>query len=88
MFMYLTTDAYERYVATTGEFYDEETGLLAITEAQYKNLKPQNFNIGAADSYSLSRNAHIWPRAQLCDWRKLDSHLFDCRGCLLLLNLI
>jgi saccharopepsin len=60
---YLPTDAYDAYVAATGAVYDNSTGLLEITQAQYDALEPLVFNIGSAGSFVLLPNAQIWPRA-------------------------
>jgi hypothetical protein len=40
---------------------DKKTGLLKNTPAQFAALKPLSFNIGV-HTYTLTRNAHIWPR--------------------------
>ncbi|KAF8470920.1 family A1 protease [Russula ochroleuca] len=57
----LGTDAYNRYVDATGAVYDENTGLLRITPAQYENLQSLFFGIGGR-TYELNANAQIWPR--------------------------
>jgi hypothetical protein len=62
--IYLATDAYNAYVASTGAVYDQDVGLLAITEEQYTALQPLVFNIGTAGSFELPPNGQIWPRAQ------------------------
>lgn len=41
---------------------DQNTGLLRLTPAQFKKLKPLHFSIGRK-TYSLSANGQIWPRA-------------------------
>ena len=46
----------------TGAVYDENTGLLRITPAQYKNIQSLFFDIGGRQ-YELNANAQIWPRA-------------------------
>ena len=46
----------------TGAIYDEQTGFLRITQAQYGNLQSLFFNIGGSQ-YELIANAQIWPRA-------------------------
>jgi cathepsin E len=56
-----TLDAYNRYVDATGAVYDENTGLLRITPAQYENLQSLFFGIGGR-TYELNANAQIWPR--------------------------
>jgi cathepsin E len=45
----------------TGAIYDEQTGFLRITQAQYGNLQSLFFNIGGSQ-YELIANAQIWPR--------------------------
>ena len=46
----------------TGAVYDENTGLLRISPAQYKNIQSLFFDIGGRQ-YELNANAQIWPRA-------------------------
>jgi hypothetical protein len=58
----LATDAFQAYQKATGATLDQTTGLLTITEKQYKNLQSINFNIGGV-TYELTPNAQIWPRA-------------------------
>jgi len=55
-------DAFNAYQAATGGVPDAVTGLLSITLAQFQALKPLDFHIGG-ETYSLSPNAQIWPRA-------------------------
>lgn len=55
-------DAYNNYAEATGAVFDNSTGFLRITQAQYKDLKPLFFEIGGG-SYELNANAQIWPRA-------------------------
>ncbi|TDL16262.1 acid protease, partial [Rickenella mellea] len=47
----------------TGEFLDQTTGLLTITQTQFNNLKSLFFEIGNV-TYELTANAQIWPRSQ------------------------
>jgi cathepsin E len=58
----LATDAFDAYQAATGAVLDKTTGLLTITEQQLDNLDSLYFNI-AGESYELTANAQIWPRA-------------------------
>jgi hypothetical protein len=55
-------DAFSAYQKATGARLDNETGLLTVTEAQFKQLKNLDFKIGG-HVYSLTPNAQIWPRA-------------------------
>ena len=57
-----TLDAYNRYVDHTGAVYDDNTGLLRITEEQYQKLQSLFLDIGG-NTYELIPNAQIWPRA-------------------------
>ncbi|KAG2065449.1 aspartic peptidase A1 [Suillus decipiens] len=60
-FLYLATDAYERYRTATGGILNQANGLLQITLEQYDQLSPLRFHIDTRD-YKLGPNAQIWPR--------------------------
>ncbi|KAG2078796.1 aspartic peptidase A1 [Suillus decipiens] len=60
-FLYLATDAYERYQAATGGTLNPTNGLLQVSPQQYRNIRDLQFHIGDR-IYRLSRNAQIWPR--------------------------
>lgn len=51
----LASDIFQKYVSATGARRDGATGLLAITQDQYNNLKPLNFVIGGI-TYPLTPN--------------------------------
>jgi len=59
--MLLATDALQKYQKATGAALDKSTGLLRITNDQYKSLQNLNFSIGGK-TYYLTRNAQIFPR--------------------------
>ncbi|KAG2067469.1 family A1 protease, partial [Suillus decipiens] len=61
-FIYLATDAYDRYKAATGGIVNEANGLLQISLAEYDALSDLNFHIGE-QIYRLIPNAQIWPRS-------------------------
>jgi cathepsin E len=51
----LATDAYNRYVSATGAVFDNTTGLLQITSAQYTKLQSLFFHInGVIILYTFS----------------------------------
>lgn len=58
----IASDAFDEYQTATGATADSTTGLLTITAAQYKALKPLNFVIGGK-TFALSPNAQIFPRS-------------------------
>ncbi|KAF8345438.1 aspartic peptidase A1 [Amanita rubescens] len=58
----LAEEPFLRYQNATGATYDEITGLLTITHAQYEKLLPLDFIINGK-TFTLTRNAQIWPRA-------------------------
>ncbi|KAK7681605.1 hypothetical protein QCA50_015338 [Cerrena zonata] len=58
----IATDAFKAYEKATGAKLDRETGLLTITEQQFKNLQSLFFNIGGV-TYEFTANAQIWPRS-------------------------
>ncbi|KAG2356168.1 aspartic proteinase [Suillus spraguei] len=60
-FIYLASDAFENYRAATGAEFDATTKLLSITPEQYDALDDLNFHI-EDQTYTLTRNAQIWPR--------------------------
>ncbi|KAN0100380.1 Aspartic peptidase domain containing protein [Tylopilus felleus] len=55
-------DAYSAYQSATGATYDDNTGLLTFTTAQYDALQNLGFNIGSV-TYALTPNGQIWPRS-------------------------
>ncbi|KAG2141410.1 aspartic peptidase domain-containing protein [Suillus bovinus] len=61
-FIYIATYAFNTYQSATGGTPDAATGLLLISSAQYAALQNLNFNI-AGETFSLTPNAQIWPRA-------------------------
>ncbi|KAG2361552.1 aspartic peptidase domain-containing protein [Suillus spraguei] len=60
-FIFIASDAYDRYQAATGATIDQRTGLLRITPGQYNALRELKFYIGNG-VFSLTPNAQIWPR--------------------------
>ncbi|KAI0708416.1 acid protease [Earliella scabrosa] len=58
----LASDAFTAYKAATGAVLDPSTDFLKITSEQFKNLESLFFHIGA-ETYELTPNAQIWPRA-------------------------
>ncbi|KAI9450421.1 aspartic peptidase A1 [Lactarius psammicola] len=58
----IATDAFDRYKSATGATLDDTTGLLQITSAQFRHLRPLFF-IAGGRSFELTANAQIWPRA-------------------------
>lgn len=59
-------DAFQDYKRRTGAKLDGKTGLLKITEAQYKALKPLTLKFGHGSIgfiFTLTTNAQIWPRS-------------------------
>ncbi|KAG2062527.1 acid protease, partial [Suillus decipiens] len=61
-FLYLSTDAYERYKDATGGTVNPANGLLQISLDQYYTLGSLDFDIGTR-TYNLVPNAQIWPRS-------------------------
>ncbi|KAG2352394.1 aspartic proteinase [Suillus spraguei] len=61
-FIYIASDAYERYKAVTGAAFDELAGLLRITSDQYRALEELKFHIGN-QVLTLVPDAQIWPRS-------------------------
>ncbi|KZT27469.1 acid protease [Neolentinus lepideus HHB14362 ss-1] len=57
----IATDAFQKYEKATGATMDQATGLLTLTEEQFKNLKSLYFNIGGT-TFELTADAQIWPR--------------------------
>ncbi|TCD71680.1 hypothetical protein EIP91_005446 [Steccherinum ochraceum] len=57
----LASDVYETYVTATGAVYDDITGLLRVTPAQFKQLQSLYFTI-SGKSFELTPNAQIFPR--------------------------
>ncbi|KAG2365242.1 hypothetical protein BDR07DRAFT_1277659 [Suillus spraguei] len=60
-FLYIASDAYEKYRSATGAV-KAANNLLQISTHQYHNLSPLKFYIGSKIC-SLNRNAQIWPRS-------------------------
>ncbi|OSX57421.1 hypothetical protein POSPLADRAFT_1156721 [Postia placenta MAD-698-R-SB12] len=60
--VYIPSSAYDKYQKATGATYDDDTGLLRITTAQYDKLDSVYFDIGGT-SYEFTANAQIWPRS-------------------------
>lgn len=64
--IHLALDAFIAYQTATGAQLDSPapigTGLLYITTEQYNQLQNLDFHIGG-DTYTLTPNAQIWPRA-------------------------
>ncbi|KAI0642333.1 aspartic proteinase from Irpex Lacteus [Trametes meyenii] len=57
----IATDALEVYTSATGAVFDQTTGLLRLTPAQFANLKSLFFTIGGV-VFEFTANAQIWPR--------------------------
>lgn len=57
----IATDAFQAYQRATGAVMDRATGLLTVTNAQYRNMQSLFFQIGF-ETYELIPNAQIWPR--------------------------
>ena len=49
-------------MSATGAVKDSKTGMLSLTNDQFKNLQPLNFVIGG-QTWSLPPNGQIWPRS-------------------------
>ncbi|CAL1710305.1 unnamed protein product [Somion occarium] len=58
----IATDAFQAYQAATGSEPDPDIALLRLTPAQFANLESLFFTIGT-ETYELTPNAQIWPRA-------------------------
>jgi hypothetical protein len=54
--------AYNLYVQETGAVFDDTSGLLSITSAQYDSLQSLFIDIGGT-TYELNANAQIMPRS-------------------------
>ncbi|KAG2362071.1 aspartic peptidase A1 [Suillus spraguei] len=74
-FNYLASDAYENYRVATDAKFDARTKLLSITPEQYDALDDLTFHIGE-QTYSLTRNAQIWPRYLNYKVDGLDSGIY------------
>ncbi|KAG2070142.1 aspartic proteinase [Suillus decipiens] len=61
-FIMIATDAYVKYRLATGAEYDRVTGLLTISEVQFRDLLDLMFHIGEK-TYILTADAQIWPRS-------------------------
>ncbi|KAH8099771.1 acid protease [Cristinia sonorae] len=57
----IASDALARYQRATGAVFDNNTGLLRLTTAQFNSLQSLFFTI-AGTSFELTANAQIWPR--------------------------
>ncbi|KAK0202058.1 acid protease [Desarmillaria ectypa] len=58
----LSSGAFKKYTTATGAKMDESTGLLSVTEAQFKKMKNLSFKIGS-NTFDMTPNAQIWPRS-------------------------
>ncbi|KAK7028832.1 hypothetical protein VNI00_014845 [Paramarasmius palmivorus] len=58
----LASDCFDKYMKMTGAIMDNTTGLLTVTEEQFKNMKAMMFCFGDM-CCELTPNAQIWPRA-------------------------
>ncbi|KAI0643937.1 acid protease [Trametes meyenii] len=58
----IATDALQRYQRATGAVFDNATGLLRLTQAQFAKLQSLFFTINGV-TFELTANAQIWPRA-------------------------
>ncbi|KAI0357861.1 acid protease [Trametes cingulata] len=58
----IATDALQRYQRATGAVFDNATGLLRLTNAQFQNLKSLFFDINGVN-FEFTANAQIFPRA-------------------------
>ncbi|KAG2358165.1 family A1 protease [Suillus spraguei] len=61
-FLYIASDAFEKYKDLTGGTVNPANDLLQISPDQYAALRDLNFHIGEYGTFSLNRNAQIWPR--------------------------
>ncbi|KAG2114215.1 aspartic peptidase domain-containing protein [Suillus discolor] len=61
-FLYIASDAFDKYKSATGGTPDTATGLLLISSTQYGALQNLNFHIGS-ETYTLTPNGQLWPRA-------------------------
>ncbi|KAG2355053.1 aspartic peptidase domain-containing protein [Suillus spraguei] len=61
-FLYIASDAFERYQAATGGTMNAANGLLQISHIQYLRLHNLYFHIGQV-TYIFVPNAQIWPRS-------------------------
>ncbi|KAG6865125.1 hypothetical protein C0991_004966 [Blastosporella zonata] len=60
-FLLIASDAFKVYRRATGAEEDPATGLLTVTEDQFKSMESLFFTIGT-ETYDLIPNAQIWPR--------------------------
>ncbi|KAI0672483.1 acid protease [Trametes maxima] len=58
----IATDALQRYQRATGAVFDNATGLLRLTQAQFAKLPSLFFTINGV-TFEFTANAQIWPRA-------------------------
>ncbi|KAG7088152.1 hypothetical protein E1B28_012173 [Marasmius oreades] len=58
----LATETFEKYKKATGAVFDRATGLLTVTDEQFKKMKSMEFHIGGT-TYEFIPNAQICPRA-------------------------
>ncbi|TRM60642.1 aspartic peptidase domain-containing protein [Schizophyllum amplum] len=56
----ISTDAFNAYKKATGAKLDENTGLLTVTEEQFKNMQSMMFHIGETP-FEFTANAQRWP---------------------------
>ncbi|KAG2088898.1 acid protease [Suillus cothurnatus] len=61
-FIFIASDAFDKYQSATGGTLDEGTGLLQISSDQYDKLSSLYFITGGG-TYELTPNAQIWPRS-------------------------
>ncbi|KAJ7131383.1 aspartic protease [Mycena epipterygia] len=58
----LASNGFNAYTRATGAVFDNETGLLRITAAQFANLQSLFFTISGV-TYEFTANAQLWPRS-------------------------
>ncbi|KAL1710918.1 aspartic peptidase domain-containing protein [Schizophyllum commune] len=61
--IYLPTDAYRAYTASTGAVEDQQTGLLRVTAEQFENMQSLTFTVSGED-FALIPDAQLWPRSR------------------------
>ncbi|EKM51358.1 uncharacterized protein PHACADRAFT_178003 [Phanerochaete carnosa HHB-10118-sp] len=71
----LATDHYQAYMNATGAVKDSKTGMLSLTNDQFKNLQPLQFNIGG-QTWTLSANGQIWPRTMNTAFSGDNDHVY------------
>ncbi|KAG2360383.1 aspartic peptidase domain-containing protein [Suillus spraguei] len=70
-FIFMATDAYEKYKAATGGTLDPRNGLLRISPEQYSALENLEFHI-EGQVFPLTPNAQIWPRSLMTNIHSSD----------------